>query len=369
MKPPVALRRRPWPPPELPYYERVIRWSLRGSIRTPVPSRRTRTHDHADRNERRDVRHPVMARAGYPFVAAHRAPKQRKTVSARSWAEQGTSHHCFYRALIEGARHRLVADESARFTRACRPRAFGYRPLTSSSDAICSSSSTPTTPSVPRHLEQCRKSYRRPGRSPCATATDSGAPGSVAHFQADGAAVNGFIVHSRDVGARKLLRLRCGRLRRQRWVFDRCDRPRLQQHAGGDRGPRPRSPPTRRRPCASSRARCGWPPIGRRSSPASCCRSRASQSDDPSSDANEVIADFRPILDRRSAATSTSACADAVPNAGGGQPQRARSGADQPGRERARRHARRRRARSRPRTSGARARAIGRRSCRWSNTS
>ena len=58
-----------------------------------------------------------------------------------------------------------------------------------------------------------------------------------------------------------------------------------------------------------------------------------------------MIADFRPILDRMVGRdVHVSYALDAGPSQVAGQPQRARSGADQPGRQRARRHARRRRA-------------------------
>ena len=171
---------------------------------------------------------------------------------------------------------------------------------------------------------------------------------SVGQFQPDGAGGRFFIVHSRDVGARKLLEAQVRQAQKMEAVGLSTgaiahDFNNMLVVIAGYTALLATDPSqtvrefAREMRMATDRA---TELTGQLLSFA-----RASQIDEPSCDANEVIADFRPILDRMVGRdVHVSYALDAVAVAGAGRPQRARSGADQPGRQRARRHARRRRA-------------------------
>jgi PAS domain S-box-containing protein len=235
-------------------------------------------------------------------------PKLRQVIGrAEAGNGPGTNHHCFYRALIEGTLDVItVADEfgTVLYKSLSAEHHLGYRP----DDFIgrnlfefvhpddieraramlgeCLKTGMPSPPVEvrARHLDGRWRTLE-----------------SVASFQADDAEGRFFIIHSRDIGTRKLLEAQVRQSQKMEAVGLSTgaiahDFNNMLVVIAGYTALLAADPSqtvrefAREMRMATDRA---TELTGQLLSFA-----RASQTDDPSANANEVIADFRPILDR-----------------------------------------------------------------------
>jgi two-component system cell cycle sensor histidine kinase/response regulator CckA len=222
-------------------------------------------------------------------------------------ARTQTGHHCFYRALAEGALDIItVVDEFGTivYKSPSTEQHLGYRPESligrnlfefvhandisrvraAFDDGRRNDTATPPIEHRLRHADGLWRTFESVGR-----------------FQSDGAGGRIGIIHSRDVGARKLLEAQVRQAQKMEAVglstgaiahdFNNM----LVVIAGytallaSDPSPTVREFAREMR-MATDRATELTSQL--------LTFARASQSDDPSCDANEIIADFRPILDR-----------------------------------------------------------------------
>ncbi len=252
---------------------------------------------------------PLWPEPGQPFgFATQRGPKRRTTVSsAEAGQGRSTNHHCFYRALIEGALDVVtVADEfgTILYKSVSAEQHLGYRPDEFIGRNLFEFVHPDDIECARGVLEQCLKTGMPSDPVEVRARHLDGrwrTLESVVQFQADGAGGRIFIVHSRDVGARKLLEAQVRQAQKMEAVGLSTgaiahDFNNMLVVIAGYTALLATDPSqtvrqfAREMQMATDRA---TELTGQLLSFA-----RASQTDDPTSDANEVIADFRPILDR-----------------------------------------------------------------------
>ena len=252
---------------------------------------------------------PVSAGPGHQFSSATDPLPKLRTSSSRVEAGQrpGSDHHCFYRALIEGALDIVtVADEfgTILYKSLSAEQHLGYAPDECIGRNLFEFVHPDDIERARATLAGCVKTG---GPSPSVEVRARHLDGhwrtleSVASFQTDDAGGRFFIVHSRDVGARKLLEAQVRQARKMEALGLSTgaiahDFNNMLVVIAGYTALLATDPShtvrefAREMRMATDRATQLTSQL--------LSFARASQSDDPSCDANEAIAAFRPILDR-----------------------------------------------------------------------